>query len=76
MFVNRALRRIPGCKGEEVMGEGRDLLNEELHNFDCSPDIIRMIKSRRPRWTGHAECMGKMRREYKLMVGKQTTRKT
>jgi hypothetical protein len=70
VFENRVLRRISESKGEEVMGDGRYLLNEELHNLDYSPDIIRMIKSRRLRWTGHAECMGKLRSPYKLIVGK------
>jgi hypothetical protein len=44
VFGNTVLKRIPGSKGEEVMGDGRDLLNEELHNLDYSPRIIRMIK--------------------------------
>jgi hypothetical protein len=32
--------------------------NEELHNVYSSPNIIRMIKSRRIRWEGHVERMG------------------
>jgi hypothetical protein len=32
---------------------------EELHNFCCSPSIIRMINLRRMRWAGHVARMGR-----------------
>jgi hypothetical protein len=53
VFENRVLRRIFGPKRDEVTGDGRKLHNEELHNLYSSPNIIRMIKSRRMRWAGH-----------------------
>jgi hypothetical protein len=53
VFENRVLRRIFGLKRNEVMGGWRKLHNEKLHNLYSSPNIIRMIKSRRLRWTGH-----------------------
>jgi hypothetical protein len=53
VFENRVLRRIFGPKRDEVKGGWRKLHNEELHNLYCSPSVIRMIKSRRMRWTGH-----------------------
>jgi hypothetical protein len=53
VFENRVLRGIFGPKREEVTGVWRKLHNEELHNLYSSPSIIRMIKSRRIRWTGH-----------------------
>jgi hypothetical protein len=49
----RVLRRIFGPKRDEVRGDGRKLHNEELHNLYSSPNIIRMIKSRRMRWARH-----------------------
>jgi hypothetical protein len=49
VFENRVLRRIFGQKTDEVRGGWRKLHNEELHNLWSSPNIIRMIKSRRMR---------------------------
>jgi hypothetical protein len=47
VFENKVLRRIFGPKRDEVTGDWRKLHNEELHNLYSSPNIIRMIKSRR-----------------------------
>jgi hypothetical protein len=47
VFESRVLKRIFGKKGAEVTGGCRKLHNEELRNFYSSPNIIRMIKSRR-----------------------------
>ena len=47
------LRRIFGPKRDEVTGEWRRLYNKELYALYSSPDIIRLIKSRRLRWAGH-----------------------
>jgi hypothetical protein len=49
--MSRVLKRIFGSKRVEITGGWRKLHNEELHNFYSSPSIIRMIKSRRIRWT-------------------------
>jgi hypothetical protein len=57
VFENRVLRRIFGPKVDEVVGDWRKLHNEELHNLYSSPNIIRTIKSRRMRWTGHVARM-------------------
>jgi hypothetical protein len=59
MFENRVLRRIFGPKKDKVMGDWRKMYNEELHNLNSSPNIIRMIKSRRMRWPGHVARMGR-----------------
>jgi hypothetical protein len=49
VFENRVPRRIFGRKRNEVTGDWRKPHNEELHNLNSSPSIIRMIKSRRMR---------------------------
>jgi len=45
-----------GPRRHEVTGERRKLHNEELHDLYSSPNIVRVIKSRRMRWAG---CMGR-----------------
>jgi hypothetical protein len=70
VFENRMLRRTFGPRREEVTGDWRKLHNEELHNLYSSPDIIRMIKSRRMRWAGHEAQMGETRNAYRILVGK------
>jgi len=57
-YENKALRKTYGLKWDEVKGEWRRLRNEELHNLYSSPNIIRVIKSRRKGWEGHVACMG------------------
>ena len=49
VFENRVLRRIFGPRKDEVTGEGRKLHIEELNDLYSSPNIVRMIKSRRMR---------------------------
>jgi hypothetical protein len=63
VFENRVLRRIFGPKKDEATGVWRELRNEELHNLYTSPSIIRMITSRRMRWTRHAAWM-QVREEF------------
>jgi hypothetical protein len=58
VFENRVLRRIFRPKRDEVTGDWRKLHNEELHTLYSLPSIIRMIKSRRMGWAGHAAQMG------------------
>jgi hypothetical protein len=53
------LRGIFRPKRDEVTSGWGTLHNEELHNLYCSRNIIRMIKSRRMKWTGHVEGMGR-----------------
>jgi hypothetical protein len=60
VFENRVLRKIFGPKREEA-GSWRKLHNDELHNLYSSPNIVRVIKSRRMRWMGHVARMGEGR---------------
>jgi hypothetical protein len=69
VFENRVLRRIFGPKREED-GSLRKLHNDELHSLYSSPNNVRMIKSRRMRWTGHVARMGEGRGVYKVFVGR------
>jgi hypothetical protein len=55
----RVLRRIFGPKRDEVTGEWRKLHNGELRDLYSSPNIIRIIKSRRKRWAGNVARMGR-----------------
>jgi hypothetical protein len=59
VFENRVLRRIFRLKRNEVIGGWRKPHNEELHNLYSSPSIIRIIKIRRMKWTGHVARMGR-----------------
>ena len=68
MFESMVLRRIFGPKRDEVTGEWRKLHNEELHDL-YSPNIVRLIKSRRMRWAGHVARMGEWRGVYRVLVG-------
>ena len=57
MFEIKVLRRIFGPR-DEVTGDWRRLHNEEINVLYCSPNIVRVIKSRRMRWAGHVERIG------------------
>ena len=61
VFENMVLRRIFGPRRDEVTGEWRRLYNEELNDLYSSPNIVRVIKSRRMRWAGHVVRMGEER---------------
>ena len=69
-FKNMVLRRTFRPKSDEVTGEWRRLHNEELNDLYSSPNIVRVIKSRRMRWTGHVARMGEERGAYRVLVGK------
>jgi hypothetical protein len=64
------LRRIFLPKNDEVMGEGRRLHNEELHDLYSLPNIIRVIKTRRKRGAGHVTGTGDNRGAYRIVVGR------
>jgi len=58
VFENRVLRGIYGPKRDEVREEWRKLHNEELNDLYCSPNIVRVVISRRTRWAGHVCAYG------------------
>jgi hypothetical protein len=68
------LRRIFGPKKDEVTGDWRELHNEELNKFYSSPNIIKLIKSRKMRWSAHVARMGRNRKKkrnaYRILVRK------
>ena len=64
------LRRVFGPSKDEVAGEWRKLHNEELNDLYSSPNIVRVIKSRRMRWVGRVSRMGERRDVYRVLVRK------
>ena len=70
VFETWVLRRIFGTKRDKVRGEWRKLHNEQINDLYCSPNIVRVIKSRRMRWVVHVARMGEGRRIYRVLVGK------
>ena len=64
------MRRIFGPKRDEVTGEWRKLHNEELNDLYSTPNIVRVIKSRRMRWAGQVARTGEGRDVYRVFVGK------
>jgi hypothetical protein len=70
VFEDRVLRGIFGPKRDEVTGEWRNLYNEELNDLYSSPNIVRVVKSRRMRWAGHVARIGEGRGVYGVLVGK------
>ena len=75
VFENMVFRRIFGTRWDEVTGEWRRLRNEELNDLYSSPNIVRVIKSRRMRWAGHVARMGEERGVYRVLVGKPEGRR-
>ena len=70
VFGNMVLRRIFGPRRDEVTAEWRRLHNEELNDLYSSPNIVRVIKSRRMSWAGHMTRMDEERGAYRILVGK------
>jgi hypothetical protein len=54
---------------DDVIEEWRKLQDGDLHNSYSQPNIIRMMKARRIRWTEHVACMGEKRNSYRALVG-------
>jgi hypothetical protein len=70
VFEYRMLRRIFRPRRDGVIGEWRKLHNEELNDLYSSPNIVRVIKSRRMSWAGHVARMGESVGVYRVLMGK------
>ena len=57
-------------KRDGVKGEWRKLHNKELNDLYFSPNIVRVIKSRRMKWAGHVARMEEGRGVHKVLMGK------
>jgi hypothetical protein len=71
---NMVLRKMCGSRKDEVTEGWRKLHNEELLNLYSTTNMVRMIKSRRTRWAGHAARMGSKRNAYKIWLESQKER--
>jgi hypothetical protein len=75
VFENKVPRRIFGPKRDEVTGKWRRLHNKELCALYSSPNIIRVITTRRLRWAGHVARIEERRGAYGALVGKPNGRR-
>jgi hypothetical protein len=69
VFEDNVLKKIFGPE-REMDGSWRKLHNDELHILYFSPNIVRVIKSRRMRWDGHVARMGEGRVVHRVLVGR------
>ena len=58
------------------MESGEGFFNGELHSFYCSPNTVRVMKSRRLRWAGHVARMEEGRSAFKILSGTTTGKKS
>jgi hypothetical protein len=70
VFENRVLRCIFEPMRDEIIGGWRNLFNEKLNYLYSSPNMIRMITSKRMRLAGHVACTRQKRNAYRPLAGK------
>jgi hypothetical protein len=69
--VQKVLNLVHSDRHLSIRGmDVRKLHNDELHSLYSSPNIVRVIKSRRMRWAGHVTRMGEGRGVYRVLVGR------
>jgi len=68
VFESRVPRKIFGCYRDEVTGEWGRLCSLDLDDVYSSPNVIRVIKSIRMSWAGHAACIGERLITYRISV--------
>ena len=68
--IKYVLRKIFRAKRDEIIRKCIKLHNAELHVLYSSPNIIRNLKSRQPRWAGHVARMEQSRNAYRVLVGR------
>jgi hypothetical protein len=71
LFEKRILRRIFGPKRDEVTREWKKLHKEELNDLYSSPNIIRVIESRRMRLAVLVVCIGYWKGVYRALAWKR-----
>jgi len=76
MTWDMVLRGIFGPRKDEVTDEWRRLHNEDLNDLYASPNIVRVIKSRRMRWAGHVARIGEETGVYRVLVGETVGKET
>jgi len=74
VFENMVLR-IFGPRKDEVTGEWRRFHNKELNDLYPSPNIVRVIKSKRMRWAGHVAHVGEEKEVYRVLLEKPEGRR-
>ena len=70
MVFEREVKRVFFELGSAFQNSRRRLHNEEINVLYSSPNIVRVIKSRRMRWAGHVARMGMERGVYRVFLGK------
>ena len=70
MLGKKVLRRKFGARKVEIAGERRKLRNAELHPMYSSPNLMRNLKSRRPRWAGQLVRMEQFKNACRVLVGR------
>ena len=68
--VGPQCHRGVGNTRDEVTGEWRKIRIEALNDLNCSPKMVRVMKSSRMGWTGHVARMGERRGVYRVLVWK------